>query len=334
MKLLFITQKIHEKDDDLAFTILWIKEFIKQGVEVEAICLEKGDFDGSFPVYSLGKEAGVGKIGRIFRFLKYILTLKYDRVFIHMNTEYVTLGGWYWFLTRKEIYLWYTHYTMHFHLWLTGLLSKRMFAATKQSLPQYEGNQKKVITGHGIDVAYWEDIERKNYKPNKYDLLAVHRICRSKRLELVIMALKYLPLEYNLSIYGRDVEKDYHQGLLEIVKKEGLEKRVNFMGAVPMEELKLVYQKYGMMVNMASETIDKTMLEGMMFGLYPVTTPGNSKAIGLPIWPEGEKSEDLAKFILEGVEKYPEKYLKDIVKENHSLEALIRKMNKYIKNGE
>ena len=43
--LLFITQKIHSNDDDLAFTILWIKEFIRQGIDVRVICLEKGDFD-------------------------------------------------------------------------------------------------------------------------------------------------------------------------------------------------------------------------------------------------------------------------------------------------
>ena len=58
MKLLFITQKIHQKDDDLAFVILWIKEFIRQGAEVEVICLEKREFDDSFPVHSLGKEKG------------------------------------------------------------------------------------------------------------------------------------------------------------------------------------------------------------------------------------------------------------------------------------
>lgn len=60
-RLLFITQKIHAHDDDLAFTILWIQEFIRAGFEVVVICLEKRDFNGSFPVHSLGKEDG-GKV--------------------------------------------------------------------------------------------------------------------------------------------------------------------------------------------------------------------------------------------------------------------------------
>src|SRR4029077_9428208 len=100
-RLLFVTQKIREDDDDLAFVILWVKEFIRQGFHVEVICLEKGAFDDSFPVHSLGKESGGGKIARALKFLRLIATLKYDRVFVHMNPEYITLGGWLWFVRRK-----------------------------------------------------------------------------------------------------------------------------------------------------------------------------------------------------------------------------------------
>lgn len=334
-KLLFITQKIHQNDDDLAFVILWLKEFIRQGVEVQAICLEKRDFDNSFPVYSLGKEEGRGKISRILKFLKLIFSLKYNRVFVHMNPEYITLGGWYWWLRRVPMYLWYTHYKMHIHMWLSGILCKRMFAATKQSLPQYEGSKKKVITGHGIDIDYWlKDGTESENNNSEYNLISIHRLCRSKRLELAIKALKYLPEKYNLSVYGRDVEKDYCQELQDLVKKEKLEDRVKFKGPLPMHELKKVYPKYRLMVNMAWETIDKTMLEGMLFGIYPVTTKGNSQAIDLPVWPEDEEPKTIAEFILAGKwKKYDRKFLQNIVKERHSLSALISKMNKYIIRG-
>src|SRR3989344_8947726 len=184
MKLLFITQKIHKNDDDLAFTILWIKEFVKQGLDVEVICLEKGDFNNDFPVHSLGKEMGFGKLKRVLKFFQYIFTLKYDRVFVHMNPEYITLGGWFWFLRRIPVYLWYTHYKTHIHLKLSGIFCKRIFAATKQSLPQFDDNEKKVVTNHGIDVDYWilgYNSELKN-EDVRYNLLSVHRICRSKRL--------------------------------------------------------------------------------------------------------------------------------------------------------
>ncbi|KKR49045.1 MAG: hypothetical protein UT86_C0001G0017 [Candidatus Magasanikbacteria bacterium GW2011_GWC2_40_17] len=336
MKLLFITQKIHQKDDDLAFVILWIKEFIRQGAEVEVICLEKREFDDSFPVHSLGKEKGFGKLSQVLEFWKLIFTLKYDRVFVHMNAEYMTLGGWYWFLRGIPTYLWFTHYVTHIHLKLAGFFCQRLFAATSQSLPQYEGNPKKIITGHGIDTDFWMSAAILGGVNNndEHHLCSIHRLCRSKRLELGIRALKNLPADYNLTVYGRDVEKDYYQEILALIKKEHLEERAILKGPVAMENLKNIYSQFRLMVNMASETIDKTMLEAMLFGIYPITTPANSRAIGLPIWPLGETPADLAKFILDGEwKKYSQEYLQNIVKEKHSLSSLIAKMNVYIKSG-
>ncbi len=333
MKLLFITQKIHEKDDDLAFVILWINEFVRQGFEVEVICLEKREYSGNLSIHSLGKEQGKNKLLRSIKFLQLITRLKYDRVFVHMNPEYFTLGGWYWFFTRKPMYLWYTHYTMHIHMRIAGWLCKRMFAATKQSLPQYEGNPKKVITGHGIDVNFWLQGNLSNTQ-SQNRLVSIHRICRSKRLELAILSLKYLHQEYTLDVYGRDVEKDYYAELLDLVKEENLQHRVTFKGPVPMSELKNIYPKYRIMVNMASETIDKTMLESMLFGIFPVTTSGNSQAIGLPVFPQDDMPETLAHFIQKQTWKsYDTIYLQNIVKEKHSLSALVTKMGRYIKMG-
>src|SRR3989344_93642 len=267
MKLLFITQKIREDDDDLASVILWIKQFVREGFDIRVICLEKGKFSGDFPVYSLGKEKGYGKIRQLALFLKYIFTVEYDRVFVHMNMEYFTLGGWYWFLRRVPMYSWYTHYTMHIHLRLAAFFTKRMFAATSQSLPQYDDSPKKVVTGHGIDVRYWlnDGIVPVGNKVNKSEtkLLSVHRICRSKRIEIPIKALCHLPENYSLIVYGRDVEKDYFKELNELVKNKNLQKQVEFAGPVPMAQLKNVYGNYRLMANMAYETIDKSMLEAM-----------------------------------------------------------------------
>ncbi len=36
-KILLITQKIHENDDDLAFVVLWINKFIRQGFDVRVM---------------------------------------------------------------------------------------------------------------------------------------------------------------------------------------------------------------------------------------------------------------------------------------------------------
>lgn len=335
MKLLLISERINQKDDDLAFHVLWAKEFIRQGWEVEAICLEKSTFDDSFPVHSLEKENGVGKVGRIVKFSHLILTLKYDRVLVLMNPEYVTLGSWWWLLRKKPVYLWYTHYAMHIHVRIASWVCKRMFAATPQSMPQFEGNPKKVVLGHGIDSAYWLDGFVEPGERKEKTLLAVHRLCRSKRLELVIRALTQLPPEYALDVYGRDIEKDYVAELRALVHELGLGDRVTFKGPVPMQALRAVYPQYRVMVNMASETIDKTMVEVMLFGVYPVTTPGNSRAIGLPVWPETETPEALAAFIHEGAwQQYSKGELRRIAEERHSVVHLMREMGAYIKQGD
>src|SRR3989338_5565417 len=323
-KLLFITQKIHQHDDDLAFVILWVKEFMRQGVAVQVICLEKGDFDESFPVYSLGKEKGKGKLARMLTFLRLMRTLDYNRVFVHMNPEYVTLGGWYCFLRRVPVYLWYTHYTMHVHLWLSGIFCKRIFAATAQSLPQYEGNKKKVVTGHGIDIDFWLSHPVETDRLPATSLVAIHRLCRSQRLELGDRAPLDFPQCHTITLYGRDVEKEYVRELHELVEALTLKDRVFFLGPVPMAALKRVYPRYRVMVNMASETIDKTMLEGMLYGVYPVTTPANSRAIGLPLAPKDETPESVADFIVgEQWKQFDEHSLKRIVENKHSLSSLI-----------
>ncbi len=335
MRLLIITQKINDTDDDLASIILWAKEFMRQGFEVEAICLLRGTFDDSFPVHSLGKERGYGRLRRTFRFLRLIMTLRYDRVFVHMNSEYYTVGGWWWWLLDIPTYLWYTHYTLPLHTRIAARIARRMFAATPESLPQFEGNPKKVVTRHGIDVAFWsEGITPDGTREPETHLLAVHRLCRSKRLELCIRALTHLPDTYTLTVYGREVERDYVAELHELVTREGLTARVMFKGPLPMAELKTVYPRYRLMVNMAKDTIDKTMLEGMLFGIFPVVAPNNARSIGLSLAPASEEPEEIAKFIREGVwKKMPEGELRTLVTTKHSMEELIRTMSEYIRRG-
>ncbi len=335
MKLLFITERINEQDDDLAFVIQWIEEFIRQCTEVEVICLYKGHFRGAFPVHSMGKEQRFGKLHQFVRLLWFIVTLKYDRVFVHLSPLYLTAGSWWWFLTRTPVYLWYTHYAMTIHVRVAALLSKRMFAATPQSLPQYEGNPKKTIVNHGVNIDFWTpEPELLEMEGDPYRLVSVHRISRSKRLELVIEALTHLPAAYTLSIYGRPLEPAYFEELKKLVKTHKLNRRVTFHGPVPMPELRKVYPRHRLMVNMAYETIDKTMLEGMLYGIYPVTTARNAKAIGLIKGLAEDTPKAIADFILGGAWKtIPRTALWTHVVEHHSLKAVIARMSAYIQKG-
>lgn len=339
MTLLFITQKLHGQD---AFGVLWIRAFIERGYAVKVIVLEKrleeaehvlGTFGAiNFEVHSMGKEEGIGRLRQILRFWKLIRSLEYDRVFIHMSPVWGLFGAGHWIFRCTPVYLWYTHYKMQAGLKLLGFYGKQLFCATEQSLPQYRGNPKKVVVGHGIDLHFWS--KRVNHARDPKKLLVVHRLCRSKRLELVLRALPMLP-GYTLGVYGIEAEPNYVAEMHALVRELGLADRVTFRGSTPAKDLPGIYADHRLILNMASETIDKTMLEAMTCGCYPVTTARNAHAAGIPAAPSEDTPEAIARFIEQHTDHAPisadEMYR--IVSERHSLKSLIEKMDRYIQNG-
>jgi glycosyltransferase involved in cell wall biosynthesis len=340
MTLLFVTQKLHEQD---AFVKLWVRTFMRRGYKVKVLCLEDQVSPQDFEIFSMGKERGYSKLRQVFRFWRFITTQKYDRVFVHMAPVYGLLGGWYWILTRKPVYLWYTHYKKSFSAWITCLYAKRVFCATAQSVPwmkigdngKEKGERgkdisKKIVVGHGIDVAFWK--KRDNTTHNPKELLMVHRLSRSKRVEISLRALRYLP-EYSLVIYGIEAEPDYVTELKSLVDALELQSRVTFKGTTPMENLLEIYASHRLILNMASETIDKTMLEAMTCGCFPVTTKRNAESTGIMEAPENDTPESLAAFI-KNFSGADADQLYSVVKEKHNLEELISKIDQYIAKGE
>jgi glycosyltransferase involved in cell wall biosynthesis len=344
MKLLFITQKLHGQD---AFAVLWVNEFRKRGYEVTVLCLEKNlegakhvlgeHADLSFEIVSMGKELGRTKIEIIREFYKQIRTLKYDRVFIHMTPVWGAFGAPVWIMRKTPVYLWYTHYKMQPGLLMLGWYGKRLFCATPQSLPQYpstssgQAKAKKVVVGHGIDLAFWP--KRANHAIDHKNLLIVHRLSRSKRVEIILRALQMLP-GYTLDIYGVEAEKDYATELKKLAHELGVGPRVKWKGTIAVKELASIYADHHLILNMASETIDKTMLEAMTCGCYPMTTDANAAAIGIT-----EGVSDSPESIVAFIDRYGTRppmsadQMYSVVKERHSLESLVTKMDSYIRSG-
>ncbi len=345
MKLLFITQKLKEQD---AFGVLWVREFIRQGFDVTVICLEGSPETFEFPVHSLGKESGLPKLQSALRFEKLITTLPYDRVFVHMAPVWYALGFWLWVIRRVPTYLWYTHYKMQLGVQLFGWFGTRFFCATPQSLPQFQDSPKKTVVGHGIDLGFWQ--KRANVCQDSYRLLVVHRLSRSKRLELSILALRLLDSSFTIDVYGIEAESAYAAEMKTLVAALKLESRVTFHGTVPMQKLPELYSHHRLILNMASETIDKTMLEAMTCGCYPVTTLANAVAIGLTtptpnpspegggevVAPSTDTPDAIATFIRQYAEVAPidADTMYQIVSEHHSLEGLITMMGKHIRSGQ
>mgnify|MGYP001569677115 FL=1 len=110
MRLLILTQKINKSDPILGFFHNWVLKLSEKFESIIVVCLQKGEYDlpSNVKVFSLGKEEGRSKLKYIFKFfhLCFFSSFKYDAVFVHMNQEYVLLGGLFWKILNKKVFMW------------------------------------------------------------------------------------------------------------------------------------------------------------------------------------------------------------------------------------
>ncbi len=345
MKLLILTQKVDVNDELLGFFHDWLKEFSKRCEQVTVICLYKGEFDlpPNVKVISLGKEGGVSRIKYLKNFYEYIRQERrnYDTVFVHMNPEYVVLGGIFWRLWHKRIALWFLHKSVNYKLRIAEKLSDIIFTASKESFQLKSG--KVQIVGHGIDTDKFV-IAGKAGKSgeNGFKIIYVGRISPIKNQELLIKAVDILVNDYKLTnfkidligqpIYPRD--KEYEKDLKELIKDRKLGEYINFLGKVHFNEVQRFFQNADLSINLCpTGGMDKTVLESMACGtpclalnttFYQVFGNYADKFIL-----QSDNPKELAERIIEftrvsgGERERMGEGLRKIVVENHNLSNLI-----------
>jgi glycosyltransferase involved in cell wall biosynthesis len=341
--ILIITQKVDINDPVLGFFHQWIVEFSKRVEHVYVICLEKGQYDlpKNVKVFSLGKEDGVSKIKYTLNFYKYIWNLrkKYDSVFVHMNQEYVLLGGIFWRIFGKKFGFWYSHKSVSLKLVVAEILSNIIFSASKESF-RLKSN-KLFVAGHGIDLNMFSNI---NNESNHNRLLFLGRISPIKDLETSILALRNLRgagLDFNLDIIGSTSGVEdlrYLNKIKELVKSLGLSESVRFLGPVRNIDLPKILKSYFAMTHTSNTgSLDKVVLECMLSEVFVFSSNDSTKSI-LKDYPNllfksGDHSS-LSKKIQLLSQMDPEfrqdilLKCKKIVSDDHGLEGLIVKILK------
>ena len=314
MKILIVTQVVDTEDPVLGFFVRWIEEFTKHVESIEVICLKEGKYllPENVRVHSLGKEKGVSRVRYVFNFYKYIWHLRgdYDAVFVHMNPEYVVLGGLLWRLWGKRIALWYTHKNVDLKLRLAEKLVGVIFTASKES---FRLKSSKVhVMGHGIDTDFFSP------DPNTERgtaVLSAGRLSLTKRNDLIIRSAGHFPNE--LRIVGEGPEKHHLENLAEELS---ITSRVHFLGPKNQEGLRAEYRQAGIFIH-ASETgsLDKVVLEALACGLPVVTT---SALEGLPVLRVAATPEAIAETIL-APHSINTESLVAYVRECHSLQRLV-----------
>lgn len=272
MRFLIVTQAVDVKDPVLGFFVQWIGELAARADSIEVICLREGTYalPGNVRVHSLGKEDGVGQLEYIRRFYRYIWNLRhdYDAVFVHMNEEYILLGGIPWRLWKKGVFMWRNHYAGSWRTRLAAVLCQKIFCTSRHS---YTARFKKtVLMPVGIDVEKFGEDAAVVREPRSILFLA--RIAPSKRPEMFIDALGDVlarGISFTASMYGSPLPEDvsYYESLYTRAESQGLHDRLRFYDGIPNDAAPAVYHAHDLFVNCSpSGMFDKTLFEAAACG--------------------------------------------------------------------
>lgn len=338
MNVLILTQKIDKNDPILGFFHQWVEEFAKRCERVIVICLQKGAYDlpANVEVLSLGKEEGRSRFKYIFRFYTYIWRERknYDTVLVHMNPEYVVLGGFLWRYFGKKVALWYTHKRVDLKLRTAEKLAHIVFTASKES---FRLASKKVrIMGHGINTMMFRCGERAQHEELR--LVTVGRVTPAKGLEMMVDACEELlgrGISFSFDIIGESsaTEKAYEKHLRETMRKRGLSESVRFLGSMNHAKIAKTLCSYDVFLHASVGTgsLDKAPLEAMCAGVPVVSASAAFRDILAPhdifVSDAAGMAERIMRFRDFAYRRSVAGKLQKIISETHDLSVLIARIS-------
>ncbi len=338
MRLLVTTQAVDLNDPILGFFHQWILALSKECESVDVICLRAGSY--SLPqnvrIHSLGKENGVGRIGRTLRFLYLALVLsgRNDAVFAHMNPEYVALMGWYWKLRGLRISLWYVHKSVTWWLRFAARFVDYIFTAVPESIA-IQSDRIRVM-GHGIDV----DALPYTSAPlmESLDMRTIGRISQSKGIDTALDICELLEAgaqNFSLTIIGSpvtDEEARFAERMYDRAARASYAPRVRFAGPVRNTNVAHALTGSNMFLNIShTGGLDKSVLEAALLGIPVVSTNPTFRSLlaGHGLFVESATASE----VLRAIETFrarphaeQERVLADVaahVQRTHALQSLI-----------
>ncbi len=329
MKLLIVTQAVDKNDPLLGFFHAWILEFAKHTTQLTVFALRVGEHElpQNVTVVPLrGRKRNRVKTGLRFLYELYVRRDAYDAVFVHMNPEYVLLGGPTWKVLGKKVSLWYTHKHVGFRLRLAEQFVDHLFTASKESLRL---NSKKVrVMGHGIAMPAIAHVPGSS---PAIRILTVGRISAAKKTQELLAALSVLHargISFTCSVVGAPATRadgEYYARLQERFRAEPFYTHVKWVGAVPHDTLPGVLSSADVFVNLSSTgSLDKAVLEALAAGVPAVTSNEAFKDMLSPVglYVDSTNPQVIASMI-EKASKTDITELSHTVRKTHSLSELI-----------
>lgn len=341
MKLLILTQKMDRDDPILGFFHNWVLKLSERFESIIVICLQKGNFDlpDNVAVFSLGKENGGNRIKYVWNFYKDILKFRnqYDSVFVHMNQEYILLGGLFWKIFGRRVYLWRNHPKGSIFTKISVWLSDKVFCTSRFAfVAKY---RKTSIMPAGIDIDQFRNSNPEARNPKS--ILFLGRISPIKKPDLLIEALKVLhnkQINFTCDFYGDSLPRDkaFYESLKNKVSGSGLGKIISFYKGVPNYKTPKIYNEHEIFINLTpTGSFDKTILEAAACGCLPIVANKSlSGEIDERLILKEETPEEIAKTINfwlnmdKGDKINVSRKLQKYVLEKHSLGVLVDKISK------
>lgn len=344
MRLLVITQKVDKNDSILGFFHNWLLKFAENFDNIIVICLEKGQYDlpQNIQILSLGKENKASRWQYVSKFYQYIWQDRknYDAVFVHMNQEYVLLGGIFWRIFAKKIILWRNHKIGNFLTSVAVYFANKVYCTSVESFTAKF--QKTKVMPVGIDTDMFN--RKENIEKIPKSILFLSRVSSIKNPGTLLEALVILK-KRNINFYaefiGDALAKDlnFYQQLKTQTTKYDLGDRVKWLPAVPNWQTPKIYNKFLVSINLtASGSLDKTMFEAMACETLVLSSnTALENIVPAEFFCEYQNSEQLAnklEYILtlssDDQKKYAKKFRQYVV-ENHSLYKLIFSLTNSLK---
>ena len=275
MKLVFVTQVLDRDDAVLGFVMRWVQGLAKEAESVRVLALEVGSLEGlpsNVDVRVIGRRGYVGRYLRYRGFLKKALEEGFDGLLTHMVPRYSTLAAGLARRAGAAHYLWYTHKGVDRRLLSAIEVVDGAFTASELSL-RVE-TPKKIVTGHGIDLAHFDVSAGAALEGESDDrpvrLLSVGRLTPAKDPLTTIEALALLrdrghrvELTWAGSTLARG-DDEYETSVRKAVSGRDLTDAVKFVGAVPYPSIPAAFEAADLVINASGTgSVDKVVLESM-----------------------------------------------------------------------
>ena len=317
MKLIMITPRVGYKNPILGFIPGWVTA-IAQKVEYLWVITPRAEdvvLPSNVKVIEVGRDYSKGEtvihaIARFYSVLWRILRDEpVDGIFSHMYPMFAIMAALSARWHAVPVVMWFTHTHVSCQLRLAHLLVDRVVTASDGSFNLR--SKKKTVLGHGIDVEkFLPRTEQPMEQVKPCYLLTVGRIAPSKHYETILQGVAILVHEkgvdnLRLIVVGDTDEyhsADYYAKLMDIVHDLKIQDVVEFVGAVPHQDILTYYQEADVFISASETGLDKAVLEAMSCGVIPIASLDEFRPLlgdydGLLMYPPGD-SRQLAEALI------------------------------------